>query len=51
MELIDVLPQITHGGSMRYFIRRKNANGEVYNIDSLLEVEKNKKLDNSRSQY
>ena len=48
-ELFLAEPQITHGGSMRYFIRRKNANGEVYNIDSLLEVEKNKKLDNLES--
>ena len=23
-ELVDVLPQITHGGSMRYVIKRKN---------------------------
>tara|TARA_B100000579_G_scaffold315483_1_gene264976 strand:- start:1071 stop:2249 length:1179 start_codon:yes stop_codon:yes gene_type:complete len=44
-ELFLAEPQFTHGGSMRYFIRRKSLNSGSYNIESLLESEKNKKLD------
>lgn len=45
-DLINVIPQETHGGSMRYVIARKNSykiNGQVYKI---LKYEKLKNIDN-----
>ena len=49
MELIDVLPQTTHGGSMRYVIGRKNSHKINSNVNKLLEKEKIKNLDNISS--
>ena len=44
-ELIDAFPQITHGGSMRYVIKRKNADKISQNLKTLLELEKENKID------
>ena len=44
-ELVDAEPQITHGGSMRYFIKRKNENEISKNLIQLLEGEKRIELD------
>jgi len=49
MELIDVYPQITHGGSMRYVIGRKNVHEISNNANTHLEKEKLKNLDNISS--
>jgi len=49
MELIDVLPQTTHGGSMRYVIGRKNSHKINANVDKLLGKEKMANLDNISS--
>ena len=44
-ELVDILPQPTHGGSMRYIIQRKNRNKKSKNLIKILENEKLRKLD------
>ena len=44
-ELIDAEPQITHGGSMRYFIKRKNQSKASTKLINLLESEKINQLD------
>ena len=44
-ELIDVLPQITHGGSMRYVIGRRNKHKKSEIISKLVDDEQNKELD------
>ncbi len=44
-ELVDVLPQQTHGGSMRYIIQRKNRDKKSKNLIKILENEKLRKLD------
>ena len=49
MELIDVLPQTTHGGSIRYIIARKNNHKISNNVNILLEKEKLRNLDNISS--
>ena len=49
MELVDVFPQTTHGGSMRYIIGRKNIHKTSDNVNTLLEKEKLKDLDNISS--
>jgi methylation protein EvaC len=49
MDLIDVYPQITHGGSMRYVVGRKNAHEISNNVNTQLEKEKSKNLDNISS--
>ena len=49
MELIDVLPQTTHGGSIRYIIARKNNHKISNNVNMLLEKEKLRNLDNISS--
>ena len=49
MELIDVYPQTTHGGSMRYIIGRKNSHKISDNVKIHLENEKVKSLDNISS--
>lgn len=47
-ELVDVIPQITHGGSMRYVIKREK--NEVYNnVKKILNFEKEKKIDKIES--
>ena len=48
-ELIDVLPQTTHGGSMRYIIGRKNKHKKSEIISKLLDEEQSKKLDTIES--
>ena len=48
-KLVDVLPQITHGGSMRYVIKRKNTGNISQNLKNLLELEKTKKIDSIES--
>ena len=49
LELIDVVPQITHGGSMRYVVARKNIYKVNNNVGKLLEREKLENLDNMSS--
>ena len=49
MDLIDVLPQVTHGGSMRYIIGRKKIHKISKNVNLLLDDEKLKNLDNISS--
>ena len=44
-ELVDAFPQITHGGSMRYVIKRKNIDSISQNLKTLLELEKKNKID------
>ena len=43
LNLVDAIPQITHGGSMRYVIKRKK--DTTNKLKHILEVEKQKKLD------
>lgn len=45
MELIDIEPQSTHGGSMRYVIAHKGARKVSENVYTQLEKEKRMKLD------
>ena len=49
MELIDVYPQTTHGGSMRYIVGRKNNHKISNNVKIHLENEKVNNLDNISS--
>lgn len=48
-QLIDAIPQITHGGSMRYIIKRKNNNIISNGMKKILESEKNKMIDSLES--
>ena len=48
-ELIDVLPQVTHGGSMRYIIARKNKHKKSEIVSKFLDEEQSKKLDTIES--
>tara|TARA_A100001011_G_scaffold354937_1_gene397773 strand:- start:2209 stop:3372 length:1164 start_codon:yes stop_codon:yes gene_type:complete len=48
-ELIDALPQITHGGSIRYVIARKNKYQIKSNVLKLIDNEKANNLDNIES--
>ena len=48
-ELINVLPQDTHGGSMRYIIKRKNQSSSTNQLKSILENEKYTKIDTLES--
>ena len=48
-ELIDVLPQITHGGSMRYVIARKNEHNINQSVIDGISLENKKNLDNLNS--
>jgi methylation protein EvaC len=45
MELIDAIPQTTHGGSMRYVLAHKGAHQINPSVDHLLAQEKKQKLD------
>jgi len=45
LEVFDVEPIETHGGSMRYFIAPKGARAITENVSRQLQVEKNLKLD------
>jgi methylation protein EvaC len=49
MELINVVKQITHGGSLRYICGRKNVHKINDNVEKLLTEEQLKNLDNSES--
>jgi methylation protein EvaC len=48
-ELVDALPQTTHGGSMRYVVKRKNKDKKSNNLIKILEKEKIEKLDSLES--
>ena len=48
-ELIDVLPQISHGGSMRYVIGRKNKHKKSVSVSKFIDMEQEKKLDTIES--
>tara|TARA_B110000211_G_C13872968_1_gene461648 strand:- start:269 stop:811 length:543 start_codon:yes stop_codon:yes gene_type:complete len=45
-ELTDVIPQPTHGGSMRYIIKRKKEENISQNLKIFLEKEKINNIDN-----
>ena len=45
-KLVDVLPQTTHGGSMRYIVKRKNQNFKSENLEKYKNIEKKNNLDN-----
>ncbi len=45
-ELIDAIPQSTHGGSMRYVVSRKGRNKVKNTVGKLLKKEKVKNIDN-----
>ena len=45
-DLIDVLPQTTHGGSMRYVVARRNSYKIKNNVQKYLKYEKNNNIDN-----
>ena len=49
LELIDVEPQITHGGSMRYTIAHKGVKTASKNVATLIEQEIELGLDNKQS--
>ena len=49
MELIDMIKQETHGGSMRYVIGRKNRFKISKNVNKILDEEKKNNLDNIES--
>ena len=48
-DLIDALPQITHGGSIRYVIGRKNKYKINNRVNEILDNEKKQKLDDLSS--
>ena len=48
-DLVDAIPQKSHGGSMRYIIARKNKKKISYRISKLLAKEKIQKLNNIKS--
>jgi SAM-dependent methyltransferase len=48
-DLIDVLPQVTHGGSMRYVIARKKEHNISQNVEDTLSLERRNNLDNIES--
>tara|TARA_B100002051_G_C16743679_1_gene646013 strand:+ start:2959 stop:4155 length:1197 start_codon:yes stop_codon:yes gene_type:complete len=45
-DLIDALPQKTHGGSMRYVIGKKNENKISKNVKKILKKERQNNIDN-----
>ena len=47
-DLIDVLPQTTHGGSMRYVVARKNSRKIKKNVQKYLEYEKKHNIDSKK---
>ena len=49
LELIDVEPQVTHGGSMRYTIAHKGMKSVSKNVINLIEKERKLGLDNNKS--
>ena len=44
-ELVDVFPQTTHGGSMRYIIKRKNKLAISENLKNIINYEQKNKFD------
>ena len=48
-KLIDILPQLTHGGSMRYVISRKNEHAINQRVTKGLSMENKNNLDNLKS--
>jgi methylation protein EvaC len=48
-ELVDILPQVTHGGSMRYIIARKKEHSINQKVIEALSLEKKNNLDNIES--
>ncbi len=44
-DLINVIPQVTHGGSMRYVIGRANEHKITKNVEKILQYEKKNKID------
>ena len=44
-ELVDAYHQITHGGSMRYILKRKKNFKKSKNLINLLNIEKKSKID------
>ena len=48
-DLIDVIPQVTHGGSMRYVVGRKKEHQISINVVNGLKEEQEKKLDKVES--
>jgi len=48
-DLIDVISQPTHGGSMRYILSRKNENNKNKNVENGLSYEKKNNFDNLES--
>ena len=48
-DLIDALPQKTHGGSMRYIVKRKKNSTPTANLSKILDDEKRAKLDSPES--
>jgi len=49
MDLIDVLPQVTHGGSMRYVVSRTQQYEISKNVKNVIDQEKKDNLDNISS--
>jgi len=49
MELIDIYPQVTHGGSMRYVVARKNQRDISNNLKNVINYEKKNGIDNVSS--
>ena len=47
--LVDVQKQMTHGGSMRYIIKRKGSGSKSENLKKYFEYEKNYKIDSKES--
>jgi len=45
LDLVDAIPQITHGGSMRYVVKRKNTSSKSQSLTNVLNNEKKIKLD------
>ena len=49
LKLIDLIPQSTHGGSMRYVVCRKNSKkSQSKNVNKIISYEKKINLDNSQ---
>ena len=48
-ELTDVLPQITHGGSMRYIVKRKKSTSISENLKNIIDYELKNKFDKIES--
>ena len=46
MELIDLIKQPTHGGSMRYVVSRRGMRHKIKNVEKILSEEKFNNLDN-----